>query len=172
MQIIETPRLLMRAFTEDDAPAFMPLLNDPEVTRYTNDPPCANVEEVLERMRGASLRDYRVHGYGRHAVIEKSTGRLIGFSGLKYLEDIQEIDVGYRFIKDCWGKGYATESARAVMDDGITRMGMRRIIGMVVPGNHASVNVLRKLGLREDGRRVLEFAGQNHELDMFLWEAS
>jgi RimJ/RimL family protein N-acetyltransferase len=88
------------------------------------------------------------------AVIEKASGRLVGFSGLKYLEDLREADVGYRFLPDCWGKGYATESARVLMEQGRREHGLTRIVGMVHPDNPASSRVLEKLGLRFE--RLLE----------------
>jgi ribosomal-protein-alanine N-acetyltransferase len=152
--VIDTERLLLRPFTLADAEAWLPLTSLPEIIRYTGDTPARSVEEAREILRTRPLRDYSVHGYGRMAVIEKSSGRLVGFSGLKYLEDLREADVGYRFLPDCWGKGYATESARVLMEQGRREHGLTRIVGMVHPENPASSRVLEKLGLRFE--RLLE----------------
>jgi RimJ/RimL family protein N-acetyltransferase len=154
MTSIDTERLILRPFTLDDAAAWLPLISLPAVIRYTGDIPATSVDEARELLRTRPLRDYAVHGYGRMAVIEKSSGRLVGFSGLKYLEDLREVDIGYRFLPDCWGKGYATESASALMEQGRREHGVRRIVGMAHPDNAASIHVLEKLGLRFE--RLLE----------------
>jgi RimJ/RimL family protein N-acetyltransferase len=151
---MDTERLILRAFTLDDAEAWLPLISLPEIVRYTGDVPATSVDEARELLRTRPLRDYAVHGYGRMAVIEKSSGRLVGFSGLKYLEDLREVDIGYRFLPDCWGKGYATESAGVLMEQGRREHGIERIVGMAHPDNAASIHVLEKLGLRFE--RLLE----------------
>jgi RimJ/RimL family protein N-acetyltransferase len=151
---METDRLILRRFTLDDAEAWLPLVSLPDIIRYTGDVPARSVDEARELLRTRPLRDYAVHGYGRMAVVEKSSGRLVGFSGLKYLEDLQEVDIGYRFLPDCWGKGYATESAGVLMEQGRREHGFRRIVGMAHPDNAGSIHVLEKLGL--DFERLLE----------------
>ncbi|MBV8667330.1 MAG: GNAT family N-acetyltransferase [Burkholderiaceae bacterium] len=149
---MQTERLLLRRFTEDDAAAFFPLASDPQILRYTGEQPKQSVEDVRQMICERQLRDYELHGYGRMACIEKSSGRLIGFSGLKYLPEFDEPDIGYRFLVDCWGKGYATESASFLMQQGILEFGLKRVIGLVDPDNHASASVLRKLGLAWEKR--------------------
>lgn len=144
---MHTENLHLRPFTLDDAEAYRPLVSLPEVLRYTGEQPQASLEDVREILLSRPLRDYVVYGFGRMACIERISGRLVGFSGLKYLDDLQEVDVGYRFLPDCWGKGYATESAQALMRDGVIRHRITRVVGLVQPGNAASVRVLRKLGL-------------------------
>ena len=144
---IDTPRLLLRPFTLDDAHDYWPLVRLPDVLRYTGEDARTTLEEVREVLLTRPLRDYAVHGYGRMACIEKSSGRLVGFCGLKYLDDMQETDIGYRFLLDSWGKGYATESALALMAQGRVQFGVKRIIGLVQPANVASARVLEKLGL-------------------------
>jgi ribosomal-protein-alanine N-acetyltransferase len=166
--MLETDRLILRPFTLDDADAWLPLISLPEIIRYTGDPPGASREQARELLRTRPLRDYAVHGYGRMAVIEKSSGRLVGFSGFKYVDDLQQVDIGYRFLPDCWGKGYATESAQALMAQGPCEHGFKRIVGTVHPDNPASGRVLEKLGLRyertlapdEDGVGFLLYAVQ------------
>jgi ribosomal-protein-alanine N-acetyltransferase len=148
---MDTERLILRPFTLDDAEAWLPLISLPEIIRYTGDTPASSVDEARELLRTRPLRDYAVHGYGRMAVIEKASRRLVGFSGLKYLEDLGEVDIGYRFLPDCWGKGYASESARVLMEHGREKLGIGRIVGMAHPDNAASIKVLEKLGLAFEG---------------------
>jgi ribosomal-protein-alanine N-acetyltransferase len=143
---MQTEHLQIRPFTLDDAEAYWPLVSLPEVLRYTGEQPQTSVDEVAETLRSRPLRDYAVYGFGRMACVEKASGRLVGFSGLKYLEDLGEVDIGYRFLPDCWGKGYATESALALMSTA-GEHGISRVIGLVEPENGASARVLEKLGL-------------------------
>lgn len=146
--ILETERLLLREFDEDDAEAFYPLVSNPDVLRFTLDPSGGvnSVEQSLEMLRSRSMADYRKHGFGRLAVVEKASHQLIGFAGLKYLEERGEVDLGYRLLPTHWGRGFATESSRAILQDGFTRLGLSRIIATVFPVNVASVRVLEKLG--------------------------
>jgi RimJ/RimL family protein N-acetyltransferase len=161
--VLETERLILRPFTLEDAEAWLPLISLPEIIRYTGDTPASSVEQARESLRTRPLRDYAVHGYGRLAVIEKSSGRLVGFSGLKYVQELGDVDIGYRFLPDCWGKGYATESALPLMEQARRVHGFKGIVGTVHPDNPASGRVLEKLGLRyertlepdEDGVRFL-----------------
>lgn len=153
-----TERLRIRPFTARDAPEFLALVSLPEVLRHTGERAVKSVEEAENLLKIRQLRDYATYGYGRMACIEKSTGRLIGFSGLKYLEDLDETDIGYRFLPECWG--HATESAEAVLKVQAARLGLKRIIGLVEPGNTASVRVLQKLGLSFEGHTAIEGHGQ------------
>lgn len=145
--ILETERLLLREFVLDDLPEFFRLASDPDVTRYTGDG-CNTLEEARQGMIDRPLRDYRVHGFGRWAVVLKSTGKVIGFAGLKYLEESAEVDLGYRFFKEHWGQGLATEAARAILNFGITELKLHRIIGIADVENKASRRVLEKVGMR------------------------
>lgn len=161
---VETERLLIRRFTADDAEAYWPLVSNPAVLRYVGEPALTSIGAVRDLLETRPLRDYRLYGYGRMACIEKSSGRLLGFSGLKYLDDMNETDVGYRFLPEAWGKGYATESAAAIMARQAVEFDLRRIIGLVEPENEGSVRVLKKLGLTFE-RRLADAA--HGELDLY-----
>jgi RimJ/RimL family protein N-acetyltransferase len=165
-QAIETERLTLRPFTLDDAEAWLPLISIPEIIRFTGDTPAQSVDEARELLRTRPLRDYAVYGHGRLAVIEKASGRLVGFCGFKFVVELGEVDIGYRFLPDCWGKGYATESTAALMAHGRRAHGIGRVVATVHPDNPASGRVLEKLGLRyerllepdDDGVRFLLYA--------------
>jgi RimJ/RimL family protein N-acetyltransferase len=159
--IVETERLLLREFDEGDAQAFYILGSDPAIIRYTGDPGggLASVEQALEILRSHPLADYQKYGFGRWACVHKASGEVIGFAGLKYLDDLREVDIGYRLLPAYWGLGLATEASRAALNYGFTRLGLGRIIGLVVPDNRASVRVLEKLGLTFT--RMVEFRGES-----------
>ena len=146
--IFETDRLLVRQYAEEDAEAFFKLNTDPEVLRYVPDQPLQSVEQARQLLIDHPIADYRKHGFGRGACILKSTGEQIGFAGLKYLEELGEVDVAYRLQPAYWGQGLATEAARASVRYGFAELGLRRIIGLVMPENIASARVLENAGLR------------------------
>ena len=81
----------------------------------------------------------------------KETQQVIGFCGLKYLTDLNEVDVGYRFLPEFWGKGLATEACAASIEFGFDTLGLEKIIGLVLPPNTASIRVLEKVGMTSDG---------------------
>ena len=146
--ILETDRLLLREYVEADAEAFFKLNSDPEVLRFVPDKPLLNVEQARQTLVDHPIADYRKYGFGRGACILKSTGEQIGFAGLKYLEELGEVDVAYRLMRSHWRMGLATEAALASVRYGFADLGLKRIIGLVMPENIASVRVLEKTGLR------------------------
>ncbi len=91
------------------------------------------------------------NGFCRWAVLEKSSGKIIGSCGFAVLEDSNEIDLGYLFAKDCWGKGFATEAARECIGYGFKNLNFREIIAITDLDNFASQNVLEKVGFKERG---------------------
>ena len=162
--MLETARLQLRKFTLDDAEEYFRLNSNSEVVRYTGQSPLTSIDEAIEVLKSAPLRDYQIHGFGRLACIDKNSDRLIGFCGLKYLPDIDEIDIGYRFLPEFWGRGFATESSLPVMEYGRNVLGLKRIIGLVDPDNSGSVNVLKKLGLTFERKISLDPAEPKMDL--------
>lgn len=144
-QIIETERLLIRPFQLEDIEAAYAMNLDPEVSRFTGDGGVVSKEETERRITEDVLGDYKKYGFGRLAVELKGQNKFIGFTGLKYLDDLDEVDLGFRFIKEYWGKGIATESAIACVDHGFNALELNKIIAMVLPENSGSIRVLEKL---------------------------
>ena len=146
--ILETDRLLLKEYVEDDAESFFKLNTYPEVVRFVPAKPLLNVEQARQTLIDHPIADYRRYGFGRGACILKSTGEQIGFAGLKYLDELSEVDVAYRLLPAHWGQGLATEVALASVRYGFVALGLKRIIGLVMPQNVVSVRVLEKIGLR------------------------
>src|SRR5437868_543478 len=114
MFITETPRLHLREITVDDAKNAYELNLDPEVIKYTGDGPFSSIEDARDFL--SKYDHYKKYGFGRWAVINKTDNDFLGWCGLKYTEEKNEFDVGFRFFKKHWNKGYATESAKACID--------------------------------------------------------
>lgn len=142
--IMTTPRLLLREFALEDAPALYELNSDPEVMKYTGDSPFASVRDAEDFVRGYD--HYRDYGYGRWSVVLRETGEFVGWCGLKFNE-LEQVDIGFRFFRKHWGKGYATESARATLAYGFGELALGEIIGRAARANTASIRVLEKLGM-------------------------
>jgi RimJ/RimL family protein N-acetyltransferase len=144
--IIETNRLLLRTFTEDDAALIYELNLDPDVIRYTHDPikDLAHASEILEKV---IIPQYVLYNHGRWAVHIRSTLEFLGWCGLKYRAQQNEIDPGYRFKKEGWGKGYATEAAWASIQYGFEKIGLQRIVARAEIDNIGSWKVLEKCGM-------------------------
>lgn len=142
---IETERLLIRPFTIKDLEPAYKMNLDEEVSKYTGDGGVATKKEIERRINEDVFGDYEKHGYGRLAVELKGENKFIGFAGLKYLEDLKEVDLGYRFMKKFWGQGIATEAGKACIHFGFSTLNLDRIIAMVLPNNAGSIRVLDKL---------------------------
>ena len=158
----ETARLTHRAFEEHDAEALFALNSNPLVMQYTGETLWASVESTRSAIR--DYPDFDSVGFGRWACVLKSTQEVIGFCGLKYLADLDAVDVGYRLLPEFWGRGIATEACKACVEFGFRTIGLVKIIGLVLPENLASIRVLEKSNLRfekqftYDGERVLQYA--------------
>ena len=153
--ILETKRLLIRTFTERDANLIYELNLDPEVTRYTHDlvKDLAHASEILQNV---IIPQYALYHHGRWAVHTKSTLEFLGWCGLKYRHELNEVDLGYRFKKESWGKGYATEAAYASIRYGFEKIGLQRIVGRAEIDNIASWKVLEKCGMTYIGAEEIE----------------
>ena len=148
MKTIETERLILREYTEADAPAFFRLNSDPEVMRYVPDEMMTNVDQAREILINHPMVDYRERGFGRWACVLKETGEHIGFCGLKYLTEIEDIDLGFRFVPSQWGKGLATEAALASIRFGFDELHLDHILGLAELENRGSIRVLEKVGMQ------------------------
>jgi ribosomal-protein-alanine N-acetyltransferase len=144
---IETTRLQFRRFTPDDRHALAAIRSDPDVMKYVASRRPESIEEVqivLDKVIAHSER----HGFAPWALIDKVTGKLAGWCGFKYLEDIGEVEIAYGLAKDYWGKGFASEAASAAMEHGFQQLHLDQIVAVVWPENIASTRVLEKLGMR------------------------
>jgi RimJ/RimL family protein N-acetyltransferase len=147
MKTIETPRLILRPFTVDDAEASLEMSQDAEVMKFLGGVDTGTVEEHREMLRKAPIGDYEKYGFGRHAVFLKETGEYMGFNGLKYVEELQEVDIGWRIKSKFWRQGYAYESALACIEFAFTDLGLDRIVSLANVENTASFRLMEKLGM-------------------------
>jgi [ribosomal protein S5]-alanine N-acetyltransferase len=143
---IETERLILRRFHEGDVQALYLLGSVPEIIRYAQSRPLASLEEARALLVAAPFHDYATRGYGRFACVWKASGAVIGFSGVKYVPEFADNELGYRFLPEYWGRGLATEAGEASIDYARSSLGLSRLIALVHPDNTASARVVTKLG--------------------------
>ena len=143
--ILETERLWMRKFMVEDAEDMYLLNADPEVIRYTGDKAFASVEESYNFI--AAYNPYDTEGFGRWVCVLKDTNEIIGWCGLRMQPDIGLVDLGYRFHKRFWGKGYGTEAGLVSVEHGFKDHNLDVIIGRVDKNNIGSIRILEKCGM-------------------------
>ena len=149
MIIAETERLFLRHFHVVDGDALDRVFGDAEVMRYGNG--VQTPEWVRKWLRGCLEDYYQKWGFGLWAVVEKETRDVIGYCGLSRFSDVggqPETEVGYRLVREFWGRGFATEAAAAVRDYGFGTLGLARLIAIIDPRNAASIRVAEKTGMR------------------------
>jgi ribosomal-protein-alanine N-acetyltransferase len=149
--VLETPRLLLRPWSLDDAEAAFAIYSDPEVMRFLSGVTHRSVDETRTVIASRGMAHHALHGFSLWATVEKETGRLLGCCGLKFLDGGMDVEVGYHFARAAWGRGYATEGAAASVRYGFERLGLPCILGVVDPLNFASQRVLEKVGLTYRG---------------------
>ncbi len=152
---LETERLILRKLEETDAERLFLLDSNPEVMKYIGIPPISDLSES-RKIIGLIRQQYLDHGIGRLAVIEKESGLLIGWSGLKLLTQETNgyknvYELGYRFLPEYWGKGYASESVRASLDFGFGDLKTDVIYAYAHCENKSSIYILEKSGFIKTG---------------------
>jgi ribosomal-protein-alanine N-acetyltransferase len=149
MTIIETRRLLLRELTDTDHEALYEMYLDPRMNRFIGGPPPPR-PEYWRNVRGTWPAYYARHGFGLWATVRKEDGRLIGRCGLleqEIDEGERHVEVGYALGTEFWGRGYATEAARACRDHAFRTLQVPHVISLILPDNAASIRVAEKNGM-------------------------
>jgi RimJ/RimL family protein N-acetyltransferase len=141
-----TPNLILRPFAAEDAKSLHRIYQGEGVLRYFPNPIPPPLDKV-ERFIAYQQNHWEQYAYGNWAVVPGAGGELIGWAGLQYLPETNETEVGYLLDRSQWGKGYATEAARAALQFGFERFDFLEIIALVHPENLTSLRVAAKCGL-------------------------
>jgi RimJ/RimL family protein N-acetyltransferase len=166
--VLETDRLLLRPLTMADLDEFVKMHDAPEVSRTMGHYTAHDAAARIER----NEREWREYGYGLMSVVERATGRFVGRSGLKYWRQFDETEVGWVLHPVFWGRGLATEAARACLEWGFQSLAVPYITAMIVPDNTRSLRVAERLGmarLRSD--MLLDFPVIVHAVHREAWPA-
>lgn len=151
---IKTERLILREFEDADAERLFLMDSNPEVVKYTGVLPVTELyesEHIIRMIR----KQYIDYGTGRLAVVEQKSGLFIGWCGLKFCIEANGYknfyDLGYRFLPEYWGKGYASEAAKASLEYGFRELNMDTVYADVHHENTASHHLMKKLGFIKTG---------------------
>lgn len=165
MNIIETDRLVLSKFTLNDARFIIKLLNEPAFINFIGDKGVRNVEQAKTYLKDDPIASYKEYGFGLYQVILKDKEVPIGICGLKKRDFLDVPDLGYALLQKYWNRGYASESAEAVLEYANRELGLNRIAALTAPNNIASEHVLKKIGFRFE--RMIDLPDHETETKLF-----
>jgi ribosomal-protein-alanine N-acetyltransferase len=165
LKILETERLILRHFAENDAEFILELLNDPSFKHNIGDRKIRSLEGAKVYIKNVPVASYAQHGFGLYLVELKRTGESIGMCGLIQRENLEDVDIGYAFLPKFWSRGYAVESALAVRDYARNVIGLKRIVGITNPDNFPSIGVLEKIGMKFE--KMIKLSDEDIDLKLF-----
>ena len=146
--ILKSDRLYLRQLEKDDLANLIELYGDPEVMRYIMDGRPLTDEAQIKYELSNRIKYYdKFPGYGVWPARRRADHEFVGWFALKYLDQTDEVEVGYRLLRKYWGFGFATEMTRELIDYGFNEMGLKKIVGVAHPENKPSLKVLEKSGL-------------------------
>lgn len=151
MKVIETERVILRTWRDDDLNEYYRINQDPKVIEFLRGP--LTMQEAKDFIAFVNQQFYKI-GYTLWAAEEKSSGKLMGFIGLDPLKWEALfgpcVEIGWRLGSEYWGKGYATEGAKAALEYGFNKCGLTEIVSFTVPANVRSIRVMEKIGMKRD----------------------
>ncbi len=165
VMIINTHRLFLREFTEDDADFIVALLNSPAWLQFIGDRGVKTSEDARRFISEKYIPSYRTNGFGLYAVILKEGNIPVGMCGLIKRETLEDIDIGFAFLPEYISKGYGFEAATAVLKYGLDVLKIKRIVAITIPTNLSSINLLKKLGMKFE--KTFFMQGDKDELMLF-----
>jgi RimJ/RimL family protein N-acetyltransferase len=146
---LETDRLVLRMWREDDFEPYAKICADPEVMRYLGGNPMSRLEAW--RHMGYLVGHWHLRGYGHFAVEEKASGRFVGRLGVQNPEGWPGFEIGWTLGRESWGRGFATEGARRVLEYSFAELDQPHVISLIHPDNRASIRVAERLGETLEG---------------------
>ena len=159
--ICETQRLIIRRFNLDDAEFVVQLLNDEYFIRYIADKNVRSISDAKEYLNNGAISSYRHYGFGLNLVLLKESKVPIGMCGLLKRDELEHPDLGYAFLPDFWGKGYAHEAASSTLKKEIANYSLSVVLAVTLLDNLNSNNLLKKLGFISKGTMTL-YDSQNN----------
>ncbi len=165
MPVLETERLALRRLTTDDAQFILELLNEPSFLRYIGDKGVRTNADACRYIETGPMASYERFGFGLYRVELKDSREPIGICGLLKRDSLPDADIGFALLPRYWSKGYAFESASAVLAHARDTLGLRRVLAITSPDNVASINLLEDLGFRFE--RVSRLAEDTPEIRVF-----
>jgi RimJ/RimL family protein N-acetyltransferase len=165
MKVLETERLILRRLTVEDSEFILELLNDPAWLRFIGDKGVRTLDDARAYILKSLVSMYERLGFGLYLTELKDGGNPIGVCGLIKRDSLEDVDIGFAFLPKFCGKGYAYESAYAVMAYGKRTFGLSRIVAITSPDNYPSARLLEKLGFNFE--RMVKLSDDSEEISLF-----
>ncbi len=165
MNIIETERLTLCKLSTADAGFILDLLNQPSFIRYIGDRGVRTLEDAERYILNGPVASYERYGFGLYLTQLKESHIPIGMCGLIKRDTLEDVDIGFAFLPQFWLKGYAFESASAVLAYARNTLGIKKILGIATPDNTGSIRVLEKIGLKFE--KMVKLSEDAVELKLF-----
>ncbi len=162
--ILDTERLILRDWREEDLNAYASLMANEEGTRYIGG---IMSRSDAWRSIAAMLGHWTLRGFGLWAVVRKSDGAFIGRVGLYYPEGWPGLEVGWALARPFWGQGYATKAAKASIKFGFQKTAVPKLISLIHPDNRASQKVAERIGQSKTERTSITLFGKTHDVDVW-----
>ena len=166
MKILETERLALRQMKVEDAEFIFELVNEAAFIRNIGDKGVRTLEDARNYILNGPVASYAKFGFGLYLVELRETGEAIGICGLLKRDSLEDVDIGFAFLEKFWGRGFAHESAAAVMEYGRNVLGIKRIVAITSPDNEGSIRVLEKIGLRFE--KMIRMPGSDEDTRLFV----
>ena len=147
MQVLETQRLILRRMDLADAPFILRLVNEPSWLKFIGDKNVHSLDDAREYIRKGPLDMYERHGFGMYLTERKPDLVPLGMCGLIKRDALPDVDIGFAFLPEFRGRGYAFEAAAAVLEHGRTAFALPRIVAITTPTNDSSIRLLEKMGM-------------------------
>ena len=158
MSVLQTGRLILRLLTLDDAAFILELVNQPSWLRYIGDKQVHSLDDARRYLEQGPLAMYAQHGFGLWRVERRQDGASMGMCGLIRRAGLDDVDIGFAFLPQYWGAGYAREAAAATLEHA-RGLGLPRVVAITTPDNQASCRLLESLGMRFERLTRLAPAG-------------
>jgi RimJ/RimL family protein N-acetyltransferase len=167
--VIETERLILRRLTTDDLDELVAVHADPDIERFIGS---FDRDRAIKWIAEVD-QSWQERGYGRIGITHRDTGMLLGRTGIMYLGQFQETELGWTLRREAWGEGYATEAAQACADWAFRSFGIPYLISLIEPDNVRSIGVAKRLGMSPVRNDVfLDRPMVVHSVDRERWETS
>jgi RimJ/RimL family protein N-acetyltransferase len=151
MIVCETERLIIRHFELNDADYVLKQLNEESFIQFIADKNVRNLIDAKKYLQEGPLSSYKTHGFGLNIVLLRQSNTAIGMCGLVKRDGLEHPDLGFAFLPDFWGKGYAMEANKAILNDAVMTHNLKIILGITLPENSASNCLLTRLGFEPSG---------------------
>lgn len=165
MPVLETERLLLCKLTPNDVEFIFELLNTPAWLKFIGDRGVKNLDNARDYIITGPMFSYNKNGFGLWLTKLKDSNTPLGLCGLIKRDALEDVDIGFAFLPEYTGKGYALEAAKATMEYAKTELGLKRIVAITTQDNEHSIALLKKIGFHYE--KLIKLPAEDEELMLF-----